>query len=167
MIILRTKPWNKSTYISCDVPIYGVEAWHRWEKSDTNFKRKLFSQKLLSHKQLPIFHSTKLSLSVEIKIIMEWRKCYLDVILVPLGFLTSIGYHFWLWHKVRTHPHTTIIGINASGRRNWVNTMIKVLIFFLFIFLFIYLSFSILYIILFTITCHHLQLILLHTANGS
>ncbi|KAK7377512.1 hypothetical protein VNO80_02938 [Phaseolus coccineus] len=56
---------------------------------------------------------------------MEWRKCYLDVILVPLGFLTSTGYHFWLWHKVRTHPHTTIIGINASGRRNWVNTMIK------------------------------------------
>ncbi|KAG4954165.1 hypothetical protein JHK87_039759 [Glycine soja] len=56
---------------------------------------------------------------------MEWRKCYLDVILVPLGFLTSIGYHFWLWHKVRTQPHTTIIGFNASGRRNWVNGMMK------------------------------------------
>ncbi|XP_061336517.1 uncharacterized protein LOC133283647 [Gastrolobium bilobum] len=56
---------------------------------------------------------------------MEWKKCYLDVILVPLGFFLSIGYHFWLWHKVRTQPHTTIIGINASGRRNWVNTMIK------------------------------------------
>ncbi|KAG4931000.1 hypothetical protein AAZX31_17G179400 [Glycine max] len=56
---------------------------------------------------------------------MEWRKCYLDVILVPLVFLTSIGYHFWLWHKVRTQPHTTIIGINASGRRNWVNAMMK------------------------------------------
>ncbi|KAH1212937.1 hypothetical protein GmHk_14G040995 [Glycine max] len=56
---------------------------------------------------------------------MEWRKCYLDVILVPLGFLTSIGYHFWLWHKVRTQPHTTIIGINASGRGNWVNGMMK------------------------------------------
>jgi len=68
---------------------------------------------------------------------MEWRKCYLDVILVPLGFLTSIGYHFWLWHKVRTHPHTTIIGINASGRRNWVNAMMKVHIFFLFIFSFL------------------------------
>ncbi|XP_027332778.1 uncharacterized protein LOC113847724 [Abrus precatorius] len=56
---------------------------------------------------------------------MEWRKCYLDVILVPFGFLISIGYHFWLWHKVRTQPHTTIIGINASGRRNWVNAMMK------------------------------------------
>jgi len=57
---------------------------------------------------------------------MEWKKCYLDVILVPLGFLMSIGYHFWLWHTVRTHPHTTIIGINASGRRNWVATIMKV-----------------------------------------
>ncbi|KAK7293705.1 hypothetical protein RJT34_16578 [Clitoria ternatea] len=56
---------------------------------------------------------------------MEWRKCYLDVILVPLGFLISIGYHFWLWHKVRTKPHSTIIAINASGRRNWVNAIIK------------------------------------------
>ena len=57
---------------------------------------------------------------------MECRKCYLDVILVPLGFLISIGYHFWLWHKVRTQPHTTIIGINASGRRNWISSMLKV-----------------------------------------
>ncbi|CAK8570131.1 unnamed protein product [Lathyrus sativus] len=56
---------------------------------------------------------------------MEWRKCYLDVILVPLSFLISIGYHLWLWHKVRTQPHTTIVGINASGRRNWVNAMMK------------------------------------------
>ncbi|KAF7830154.1 uncharacterized protein G2W53_012487 [Senna tora] len=31
----------------------------------------------------------------------------------------------WLWHKVKTQPHTTIIGINASGRRNWVNAMLK------------------------------------------
>jgi len=58
---------------------------------------------------------------------MEWRKCYLDVILVPLAMLITIGYHVWLWHKVRTQPHTTIVGINASGRRNWVNAMMKVL----------------------------------------
>ncbi|KAJ7958622.1 Protein of unknown function, DUF599 [Quillaja saponaria] len=56
---------------------------------------------------------------------MEWRMCYLDVILVPLGFLISIGYHFWLWHKVRSQPHTTIIGINAAGRKNWVTSMMK------------------------------------------
>lgn len=57
---------------------------------------------------------------------MEWKKCYLDVILVPLAILLSIGYHVWLWYNVRTHPHTTIIAINASGRRNWVAAMMKV-----------------------------------------
>ncbi|CAI8599783.1 unnamed protein product [Vicia faba] len=56
---------------------------------------------------------------------MEWKKCYLDVILVPLAILLSIGYHVWLWYNVRTHPHTTIIAINANGRRNWVAAMMK------------------------------------------
>nr|AFK38355.1 unknown [Lotus japonicus] len=56
---------------------------------------------------------------------MEWKNCYLDVILVPLGVLMTGGYHFWVWYNVRNHPHTTIIGINASGRRNWVATMMK------------------------------------------
>ncbi|PRQ27453.1 hypothetical protein RchiOBHm_Chr6g0305481 [Rosa chinensis] len=56
---------------------------------------------------------------------MEWRKCYLDVILVPLGFLITAGYHGWLWHNVRTKPETTIIGINTRGRRLWVSAMIK------------------------------------------
>ncbi|OWM77246.1 uncharacterized protein LOC116188480 [Punica granatum] len=56
---------------------------------------------------------------------MEWRKYYLDVILVPLGFVISVGYHAWLWHKVRTQPHSTIIGINATAHRFWVSAMIK------------------------------------------
>ncbi|GMY17672.1 DUF599 domain-containing protein [Fagus crenata] len=56
---------------------------------------------------------------------MEWKKCYLDVILVPLGFLLTIAYHFWLWHKVRTQPLTTILGTNATGRRFWVSAMMK------------------------------------------
>ncbi|XP_050365278.1 uncharacterized protein LOC126783789 [Argentina anserina] len=56
---------------------------------------------------------------------MEWRKCYLDVILVPLGFLITAGYHGWLWHNVRNNPETTIIGINTRGRRLWVSAMIK------------------------------------------
>ncbi|CAN6583459.1 hypothetical protein C1H46_013842 [Malus baccata] len=56
---------------------------------------------------------------------MEWRKCYLDVILVPLGFLITVSYHAWLWHKVRTDPRSTIIGINTSGRRFWVSAMMK------------------------------------------
>ncbi|KAJ6406033.1 hypothetical protein OIU84_009708 [Salix udensis] len=56
---------------------------------------------------------------------MEWRKCYLDAILVPLGFMISMAYHGWLWRKVRTQPLTTIIGTNASGRRYWVSAMMK------------------------------------------
>ncbi|CAN6721315.1 unnamed protein product [Malus baccata var. baccata] len=56
---------------------------------------------------------------------MEWRKCYLDVILVPLGFLITVSYHAWLWHKVRTDPRSTIIGINTSGRRFWVSAMMQ------------------------------------------
>lgn len=58
---------------------------------------------------------------------MEWKKCYLDLILVPLGLLISLSYHVWLWHKVRTQPLTTVIGTNARGRRLWVSAMIKVI----------------------------------------
>ncbi|KAK4726005.1 hypothetical protein R3W88_030922 [Solanum pinnatisectum] len=56
---------------------------------------------------------------------MEWRKCYLDVILVPLGFIICMGYHIWLWHKVKNQPLTTIIGTNANGRRLWVEAIMK------------------------------------------
>ncbi|XP_009627443.1 uncharacterized protein LOC107771776 [Nicotiana tabacum] len=56
---------------------------------------------------------------------MEWRKCYLDVILVPLGFMICMGYHIWLWHKVKTQPFQTIIGTNANGRRLWVSAIMK------------------------------------------
>ncbi|XP_042034619.1 uncharacterized protein LOC121781008 [Salvia splendens] len=56
---------------------------------------------------------------------MEWRKSYLDVILVPLAFMICMGYHLWLWHKVRTQPLSTIIGTNARGRRFWVAAIMK------------------------------------------
>ncbi|KAI3792835.1 hypothetical protein L2E82_06726 [Cichorium intybus] len=56
---------------------------------------------------------------------MEWRKCYLDMILVPLSFMITIGYHLWLWQKVRTKPLSTIIGTNNYGRRLWVSTIMK------------------------------------------
>lgn len=56
---------------------------------------------------------------------MEWRKYYLDVMLVPLGIIINLVYHFWLWHKLRTDPFTTVIGINSHGRRLWVPTMMK------------------------------------------
>jgi hypothetical protein len=51
---------------------------------------------------------------------MEWRKCYLDVILVPLGVLINIAYRASLWHKVRTQPLTTIIGTYSKAQRLWV-----------------------------------------------
>ncbi|KAL5081160.1 hypothetical protein RYX36_009581 [Vicia faba] len=56
---------------------------------------------------------------------MEWKTYYLDMILVPLGFLMTIGYHVWLWHKTRSEPFSTSIGINAHARRFWVPTMLK------------------------------------------
>lgn len=77
---------------------------------------------------------------------MEWRKCYLDVILVPLGFFILTAYHLWLWYKVRTQPETTLIGINSSGRRLWVAAIVKVyILFLLLVYLFIYLNFLIWY----------------------
>ncbi|KAK6927778.1 Protein of unknown function DUF599 [Dillenia turbinata] len=56
---------------------------------------------------------------------MEWRKCYLDMMLVPTALMITMAYHAWLWNKVRTQPFTTIIGTNASGRRFWVSAMMK------------------------------------------
>ncbi|XP_057516511.1 uncharacterized protein LOC130797781 [Amaranthus tricolor] len=56
---------------------------------------------------------------------MEWRKCYLDLVLVPSGLLIITVYHVWLLHKVRTQPFSTIIGINSNARRYWVNSIMK------------------------------------------
>ncbi|KAL8166937.1 hypothetical protein V2J09_008436 [Rumex salicifolius] len=56
---------------------------------------------------------------------MEWRTCYLDLLLVPSGLGLIAIYHAWLWHQVRTRPLTTIIGINAAGRRFWVSAMMR------------------------------------------
>jgi len=63
---------------------------------------------------------------------MEWRECYLDVILVPLGLMVYASYHVYLWHKLRTQPLTTIIGTNARARRFWVASIIKVTSIFLY-----------------------------------
>jgi hypothetical protein len=57
---------------------------------------------------------------------MEWKTYYLDMILVPLGLFMTIGYHVWLWHKLRSEPFSTTIGINAHARRFWVPSMLKV-----------------------------------------
>ncbi|GAB2233548.1 hypothetical protein Droror1_Dr00002774 [Drosera rotundifolia] len=56
---------------------------------------------------------------------MEWRNYYLDLLLVPSGILIMFGYHAWLWHTVRTRPLATIMGINSSGRCNWVASIMR------------------------------------------
>ncbi|KAJ1402666.1 hypothetical protein SESBI_27852 [Sesbania bispinosa] len=56
---------------------------------------------------------------------MEWRKYYMDLMLVPLGLVIILTYHVWLWHKCRTQPFTTIFGRDADGRQFWVPAMMK------------------------------------------
>ncbi|KAI3703612.1 hypothetical protein L1987_73802 [Smallanthus sonchifolius] len=56
---------------------------------------------------------------------MEFKKYYLDLLMVPLSFTISISYHLWLWHKVRTQPLSTVMGANAHARRLWVSTIMK------------------------------------------
>ncbi|XP_021729262.1 uncharacterized protein LOC110696286 [Chenopodium quinoa] len=56
---------------------------------------------------------------------MEWRKCYLDLLLVPLSFLVLTIYHIWIWNKVRTQPLSTIMGTNSHARRYWVAAIMK------------------------------------------
>ncbi|XP_054784447.1 uncharacterized protein LOC129291192 [Prosopis cineraria] len=56
---------------------------------------------------------------------MEWKKYYLDAILVPLGFVITICYYVWLWRKVRTQPLRTTFGINSHIRRFWVPFILK------------------------------------------
>ncbi|XP_074555983.1 uncharacterized protein LOC141811823 [Curcuma longa] len=56
---------------------------------------------------------------------MEWRKGYLDLVLVPLGLLFPLVYHLWLWYRVRSKPLHTIVGINSVGRRLWVEAIMK------------------------------------------
>ncbi|XP_061362714.1 uncharacterized protein LOC133306415 [Gastrolobium bilobum] len=56
---------------------------------------------------------------------MEWRKYYMDLMLVPFGLVIILAYHVWLWHKIRTQPFATIFGIDADGRRFWVPAMMK------------------------------------------
>ncbi|XP_073029390.1 uncharacterized protein [Primulina eburnea] len=56
---------------------------------------------------------------------MEWKDWYVDIIIVPSGFMIFMSYHLWLWHRVRSQPLTTIIGRNARGRRFWVSAIMK------------------------------------------
>lgn len=56
---------------------------------------------------------------------MEWKKSYLDLILVPLAVLCGLVYHCVLWYKVKNDPLQTTIGINSIGRRLWIESIIR------------------------------------------
>ncbi|KAF5774270.1 hypothetical protein HanXRQr2_Chr13g0598381 [Helianthus annuus] len=56
---------------------------------------------------------------------MEFKKYYLDLVMVPLSIMISICYHLWLWNKIRTQPLSTVMGANAHARRLWVSTVMK------------------------------------------
>jgi hypothetical protein len=79
-------------------------------------------QKALDRK---LINTSEIGTDTEMEI-MEWRKCYLDVILMPLGVLINIAYHAWLCHKVRTQPLTTAIGTYTEAQRLWVPAIMKV-----------------------------------------
>ncbi|KAL8127660.1 hypothetical protein AgCh_014533 [Apium graveolens] len=49
----------------------------------------------------------------------------LDYVMVPTGLAIMVGYHIWLYYQIRKRPSTTVIGINATNRRFWVNAMME------------------------------------------
>ncbi|KAK1417832.1 hypothetical protein QVD17_26966 [Tagetes erecta] len=55
----------------------------------------------------------------------EFKKYYLDLVMVPLSFMIYVFYHLWLCHKIRTQPVSTVMGANANARRLWVSTIMK------------------------------------------
>ncbi|XP_027065290.1 uncharacterized protein [Coffea arabica] len=44
----------------------------------------------------------------------------LDVILVPTSLFITIGYHAYLWHRLRRKPCLATIGLNSIKRRSWL-----------------------------------------------
>ncbi|GAB4846503.1 hypothetical protein Ancab_025508 [Ancistrocladus abbreviatus] len=57
---------------------------------------------------------------------MEWKKEYLDLVLVPCGLLLVFGYHLFLLYRTTRSPEKTVIGFEDYCRRAWVNKMMQV-----------------------------------------
>ncbi|XP_027175446.1 uncharacterized protein LOC113774970 isoform X2 [Coffea eugenioides] len=47
----------------------------------------------------------------------------LDVILVPTTLFLTIGYHAYLWHRLRHKPCLATIGLNSIKRRSWLQQL--------------------------------------------
>ncbi|XP_062196303.1 uncharacterized protein LOC133899330 [Phragmites australis] len=56
---------------------------------------------------------------------MQRGSSQLDLVLVPLGLAVMVVYHLWLLFRIRRHPETTVIGINAINRRIWVRHIME------------------------------------------
>lgn len=50
---------------------------------------------------------------------------YLDYYLVPSGLVVLGIYHLWLLFTIIRHPTTTVIGLNAISRHQWVHHMMS------------------------------------------
>lgn len=57
---------------------------------------------------------------------MEWREEYLDLVLVPIGFIIFLGYHLLLLYRTLMRPNTTYFGSELRQRRLSLRHMFQV-----------------------------------------
>lgn len=50
----------------------------------------------------------------------------LDYVLVPVGMLVLLMYHVWLLYTIIRQPSSTVIGLNAQTRYQWILFMMSV-----------------------------------------
>ncbi|XP_047948888.1 uncharacterized protein LOC125194688 [Salvia hispanica] len=48
---------------------------------------------------------------------------YVESIVVPMSLFLTIGYHAYLWQKLKTKPSQTTIGMNMLKRRSWLRQL--------------------------------------------
>ncbi|XP_041010046.1 uncharacterized protein LOC121254155 [Juglans microcarpa x Juglans regia] len=56
---------------------------------------------------------------------MIMKEKHLDYLLVPTGLTVMLAYHIWLLYRIVQHPNKTVIGINATNRKFWVQAMME------------------------------------------
>ncbi|OAY24872.1 uncharacterized protein LOC110605664 [Manihot esculenta] len=56
---------------------------------------------------------------------MDFKKDYLDLILVPSGLLIMFGYHLFLLYRYLNLPHTTVMGFDNNDKRAWVERIMQ------------------------------------------
>eukprot|EP00253_Pinus_taeda_P029337 PITA_29337 len=54
---------------------------------------------------------------------MGFEKYDMDFAPVPAGLLLLSSYRAWLLYRIKRHPTTTVIGLNALNREIWLDTM--------------------------------------------